>query len=70
MIDDEVVAQPVERDRRHPFDDMRGDEVEGLGGQPAGLAHGGECLRPMQLDAPGLALPLAGGFLSRTHGGN
>ncbi len=70
MLEDEIMAELVESDRRHPLDHMGGDEIEGLGGELAGLAHGREGFRAMQLDAPRLALPLAGSFLSGVHGGN
>ena len=44
-LDDEVVAERVQRAGGHPGDDMRGHEVEHLGREPSGAAHRGERIR-------------------------
>ncbi len=64
--DDELVAQPVELAGRDPGHDVRGDEVERLGGQAAGLVHVGEGLGAVELDHPGIG-PLVGGTLEHVH---
>src|SRR5439155_6984407 len=50
VTDDEAVAQGVEFVGGDPRTDMRGDEVERLGGEDAGLPHSLERLRSVDLD--------------------
>src|SRR5262249_15028728 len=69
-VEDEVMAQLVELGRGHALAHLGRDEVQRLGGEPAGLAHGLELGWAVELDARGLAGPLGWGFLSRIHPSN
>ena len=64
VADDEVVAQPVQLAGGDAGLHVGRDEVERLGGEPAGLAHAVEGLGAVDLDAAGLVAPfLLGRFL-------
>src|SRR5690606_20973237 len=52
VIDDEVVAEPVELAGRDAGPDVGRDEVERLRGQPARPAHAVEALLAVNLDGP------------------
>ena len=62
MGDDVVVAQAVELFGGHPRLDLGRDEVQGLGGQPAGTAHALEFLGAVDRDPPLLGKGTVGDF--------
>jgi hypothetical protein len=53
VVQDELARQVVQLLGHHAGDHVRGQHVEALGGQPAGLAHAFECLRVVQFDLAG-----------------
>ena len=63
VVDDEAVAEPVEAVRGDAGLYFRRDEVEHLGGKPAGVPHGGEAFGGVDADAP-----LRGVGLAQPHG--
>ena len=55
MRNGKVEDEAIELVRGHARRHMRGEHVEHLGGQAAGLSHAGEGGGAVQLDLPGLA---------------
>src|SRR5262249_17505906 len=68
VVADEDVAELVELARGDSRLHMRRDEVERLGGQPAGPSHALEAFRSVQLDRAFVAPPVVGPVVDEIAG--
>jgi len=68
VVEDVVVTELVELARADARLDVRRDEVERLGRQPAGQAHAFEAFRAVQLDGPLVAPPIVDAIVFEVAG--